>query len=110
MRLTKIKFAFLSFFLFISITYSVNIIKLFKDTSHIDSSPEASIKQYLRSNTNEYKIISVNLREKKFRNRIYLVECDCNFKNEEDRGIQRYNFYLIDDLGWIVYKLEMIKS
>ncbi|OPH57770.1 hypothetical protein BC351_04485 [Paenibacillus ferrarius] len=108
MKLSKIKIVFLSFVLFILIVYSVNYIKLFLDTRHIDTSPEASIEQYLKSNTNDYQIKSINIKEQEFRNRIYTVECDCSFKNEQNRGNQRYYFYLIDDLGWIVAKHERI--
>lgn len=83
---------------------------MFFDTRNIDSSPKASIEQYLSSNTNEFKIINITLSEKKFRDRIYLLECVCDFKNEENRGIQRYNVYLIEDIGWIVTKIELMKN
>ncbi|MBP1967669.1 hypothetical protein J2Z65_006941 [Paenibacillus aceris] len=112
MRITKTRIilVFFSCFLFISIVYFSNIIKLFFDTRNVDSSPEASIEQYLSSNTNEYKVINVTLSEKKFRDRIYLLECDCNFINEKNRGIQRYNVHLIEDIGWIVTKIELMKN
>ncbi len=110
MQLTKFKLVFLGFFLLISIVYFVNYIKLFISASHIDSSPEASIEQYLRSNTNEYKIINVTLREEKFRERIYILECDCNFRNEEHKDTQKYYVYLLQDIGWVVTKIEMIKN
>ncbi|MEC0229964.1 hypothetical protein [Paenibacillus alba] len=61
MKLSKIKIVFLSFVLFISIAYAVNYIKLFIDARYIDTSPEASIEQYLRSNTNGYQIKSIDL-------------------------------------------------
>ncbi|NQX66173.1 hypothetical protein HQN90_08555 [Paenibacillus alba] len=61
MKLSKIKIVFLSFVLFISIAYAVNYIKLFIDARHIDTSPEASIEQYLRFNTNGYQIKSIDL-------------------------------------------------
>ncbi|NEW08994.1 hypothetical protein GK047_23660 [Paenibacillus sp. SYP-B3998] len=110
MKLTKIKIVLLSFLLCISIAYAVKYVELFMDAGHVDASPEASVERYLNSKTKEYKIISIALREKEFRSRIYRVECECIFKNEENRSIQRYDFYLIDDLGWIVEKYEKVES
>jgi hypothetical protein len=109
---TNIKIVVFSVFLIISIVYFGNIIKLFFDTRIIDSSPEASIEQYLSSNTKEYKIINITLREQKvkFRERMYIIECVCNFKNEVNKGTQKYIVYLIEDIGWIVTKIEMIKN
>ncbi|MDR6550761.1 hypothetical protein [Paenibacillus qinlingensis] len=108
MRLTKTRIivVFLSCFLFISIVYFASIIKLFLDTRNVDASPEASIEHYLSSNTNEYKVINITLSEKKFRDRIYVLECECNFKNGKNSGIQTYKVHLIEDIGWIVTKIE----
>jgi len=114
LKLTKLKLIFIGFFLLISIAYSIAysviILKLFIDASSIDSSPEASIEEYLTSNTNEYKIINVTLSEEKFRERIYILECECNFKNEGNKGIQKYIVYLLEDLVWIVTKIETINN
>lgn len=114
MKLTKLNLifsvAFLMIFLPILIFYLVTYIKLFIDTSQIDSSPLAAIEEYLSYETHEYKIIDVTLKEEKFRERTYTLECECDFNNEEYKGAQKYDVHMIDDLAWIVTNIEMNKN
>jgi heme/copper-type cytochrome/quinol oxidase subunit 1 len=114
MKLTKINvifsIAFFILFLVILLVYFVIYIKLFIDADRINSSSQGSIEEYLSYETHEYKIINVTLKEEKFRARAYILECECDFKNEENKGTQKYDVHLIDDIVWVVTKMEKIKN
>lgn len=114
MKITKpnlvLSIIFSAVFLFIVIAYSVIYFKFFYEASQIDSSPEASIEHNLSYETHNYKIINISLIEEKFRERVYLLECECNFKNEVEQGTQMYNVHLIDDIGWVVTQMKMIEN
>ncbi|MEO2202780.1 hypothetical protein ABGV42_03435 [Paenibacillus pabuli] len=114
MKITKLNFVLsiiLSIVLLsIVIVYSVIYFRFFYEASQIDSSPEASIEQYLSYETHNYKIINITLMEEKFREREYLLECECQFNNELNQATQKYKVHLIDDIGWVVTQMETIEN